>query len=324
MQAGHDLVTATLTHSTLTLTDAPFTFARPNAITAQALGIPALAARNLARHLLVSVTRGKTIWASSFDAVVHTHVAVLAAELLPVVLADLRSPAFLTLTFAAVVWAEIIATAIAAPALAFAVLAEAAATALLTLAAPNFVVGAECRAIALSALLLAEVVDAEGGPVALAAQLLFLAMLADARKGFAFLALRLGCAMLADRRVRASPRIVHEGRSQHAIQLRRLNEYHHARRPENQQCAMPGDLNQLCAMPGDPPAGDIGGGGGTGGGTGGDTVAGAASAALPCTPCGVQGGIATVTSSPGMAPSLAMTGCKSNPERCCQAGDTQH
>lgn len=92
----------------------------------------------------------------------------------------------------------------------------------------------------------------------------------------------------------------------------------------NQQCAMPGDLNQLCAMPGDPPAGDIGGGGGTGGGTGGDTVAGAASAGLPCTPCGVQGGIATVTSSPGMAPSLAMTGCKSNPERCCQAGDTQH
>jgi hypothetical protein len=208
------------------------------------------------------------------------------------------------LTFAAVVWAEIIATAIAAPALAFAVLAEAAAAAFLTLAAPNFVVGAECRAIALSALLLAEVVDAEGGPAALAAQLLFLAMLADARKGFAFLALRLGCAMLADRRVRASPRIVHESRSQ--------------------QCAMPGDLNQLCAMPGDPPAGDIGGGGGTGGGTGGDTVAGAASAALPCTPCGVQGGIATVTSSPGMAPSLAMTGCKSNPERCCQAGDTQH
>ena len=151
-------------------------------------------------------------------------------------------------------WAEIIATAIAAPALAFAVLAEAAAAAFLTLAAPNFVVGAECRAIALSALLLAEVVDAEGGPAALAAQLLFLAMLADARKGFAFLALRLGCAMLADRRVRASPRIVHEGRSQHAIQLRRLNEYHHARRPENQQCAMPGDLNQLCAMPGRRPA----------------------------------------------------------------------
>lgn len=230
MQAGHDLVTATLTLSTLTLTDAHFTFARLNAIIAQALGIPALAARNLARHLLVRVTRGKTIWASSFDAVVHTHVAVLAAELLPVVLADLRSPAFLTLTFAAVVWAEIHATAIAAPALAFAVLAEAAAAAFLTLA-PNFVVGAECRAIALSALLLAEVVDAEGGPVALAAQLLFLAMLADARKGFAFLALRLGCAMLADRRVRASPHIVHEGRSQHATQLRRLNDYH-ARRLE--------------------------------------------------------------------------------------------
>ena len=85
----------------------------------------------------------------------------------------------------------------------------------------------------------------------------------------------------------------------------------------------PGGLNQLCAIPGDPPAGDIGGGtgGGTGGGAGGDTGAGAASATLPCTPCGVQGGITTATSSPGMAPSLAMTVCKSNPARCCQAGD---
>lgn len=74
--------------------------------------------------------------------------------------ADLRASAFLTLPFASIVLAEIHSTTLPASALTFAVFAIAAAATLFALA-PNLVVTTQRRAVALTALLFAEIVNAQ-------------------------------------------------------------------------------------------------------------------------------------------------------------------